>query len=588
MNARQVFLSLGVIALLGFGAFGVVGTSAVIAQEQGEQTGGQAQGASSGGGLLEYEQNTISVVDEFGPSVVSVNVTAGGQQVTNPSLPENLPDDFLEQLPPQFREFFDQFPGQPGQPGQGQQPQPPQPVEGAGSGFVIDEQGRIVTNYHVVRAALQEGSVDLTEGSEITVTFPSNDEEYPVRVVGANALYDLALLELQNADQLPESVTGVLPIPIANSDELSIGQKSIAIGNPFGFESSVSIGIVSGIGRSLPGVGEADIPLIQTDAAINPGNSGGPLLNSRGELIGVNTAIIPGQGGGLGGRGNIGIGFAVPGNILQSSLGQLEAGGVTDISTRARLGASIASVDVYPDNVRRELNLPENGVALLEIAPGSAAERAGLRGGQFEVTVSGQPILAGGDVVLAVNGQEVSSSSELQRLIFAQEEGDTVELRIWRNGEEITVPVTLSVVPQQEQQAQGEQEDTGGAAEQPSGPRLGVGIFDVQNYPEGVRESLNLPDQGVAVISVQPGSPAEQAGLQVGEFTVDVEGQAVPVGGDIILAVNDQEVTTPQELQQIISSQQAGDTIDLRILRDGEEQTVQATLTAPEGQGGSN
>ncbi len=586
MNARRLFLSLGVMALLGFGAFSVVGTGAVTAQQTGGQSGEQtsAQSTSPDGGLLEYEQNTVSVVEEYGPSVVSVNVTARGQQVTNPSLPENLPDDFLEQLPPQFREFFDQLPGQPGQ---GQQPQQPQPVEGAGSGFVIDEQGRIITNYHVVRAALQDGSVNLTEGSEVTVTFPSNDEAYPVRVVGANALYDLALLELQNPDELPESVTSVPPIPFANSDELSIGQKSIAIGNPFGFNSSVTIGIVSGVGRSLPGVGEADIPLIQTDAAINPGNSGGPLLNSRGELIGVNTAIIPGQGGGLGQRGNIGIGFAVPSNLLQSSLAQLESGGVTDLSTRARLGASIASVDVYPDSVRQELNLPEEGVALLEVAPGSAAERAGLQGGQFEVTVDGQPIPAGGDVILSVDGQEVSSSGELQRLIFAQEEGDTVELRIWRNGEEMTVPVTLSVVPQ-ERQAQAPQEDTGGAAEQPSGPRLGVGIFDVQNYPEGVRSSLGLPDQGVAVTAVQPGSPAEQAGLQAGEFTVDIDGEAVPVGGDIILAVNGQEVTTPQELQQVISSQSAGDTVDLRILRDGEEQTVQATLAAPEGQGGNN
>ena len=581
MNARRLFLSLGVTALLGFGAFGVVSTNAVSAQEQ---TGGQTSTQSDAEGLLAYEQNTISVFEEYGPSVVSVNVTAQGQQVTNPSLPENLPDDFLDQFPPQFREFFDQLPGQPGQPQQPQQA--PQPVEGAGSGFVIDEQGRIITNYHVVRAALQEGSVDLTEGSEVTVTFPGNDEAYPVRVVGANALYDLALLELQNADQLPESVVNVLPIPFANSDELSIGQKSIAIGNPFGFNSSVSVGIVSGVGRSLPGVGEAgvDIPLVQTDAAINPGNSGGPLLNSRGELIGVNTAIIPGQGGGLGARGNIGIGFAVPSNLLQSSLEGLEAGGVIDLSTRARLGARIADVESFPENVRQELNLPDEGVALLELAPGSAAERAGLQGGQFEVNVNGQPIPVGGDVILAVNGQEVTSTRELQQLIFAQNEGDTVELRIWRNGEERTVPVTLSVVPQ-EQQAQAPQEDTGGTTEAPSGPRLGVGIFDVQNYPEGVRNSLGLPDQGVAVTAVQPGSPAEQAGLQAGEFTVDIDGEAVPVGGDIILGVNGQEVTTPQELQQVISSQQAGDTIELRILRDGEEQTVQVTLAAPEGQG---
>ena len=572
MSARRIFLPLGVTALLGFGAFGVVSTSSVAAQEQ---TGGQEGAQGDAEGLLQYEQNTIDVFERFSPSVVSVNVTAQGEQVTNPS--QELPPGFREQLPPQFREFFDQLPGQP------QQPQQPDPIEGAGSGFVIDDGGRIITNYHVVQAALQEGSVDLTEGSEITVTFPGNDEEYPVRVVGANALYDLALLELQDGADLPQ---GAQPLTIADSDNLRVGQKTIAIGNPFGFDSSVTTGIVSGVSRSLPGVGEADIPLVQTDAAINPGNSGGPLLNSQGELIGVNTAIIPGQGGGLGTRGNIGIGFAVPSNLLQSSLAQLEAGGFTDISTRPRLGASIFDVRDYPDDVQQRLNLPEQGVALLEVSTGSAAEEAGLQGGQFEVNVSGQAVPAGGDVILAVDGQEVSSPSELQQLIFSRQEGDTVDLRVWRNGEEMTVPVTLSVVPQ-EQQAQAP-ESGGGEAQEPSGPRLGVGIFALQDYPAGVRESLNLPEQGVAVTEVQPGSPAEQAGLQGGEFTVDVEGQPVPVGGDVILAVNGQEVTAPQELQQIISSQSAGDTVELRILRDGEEQTVQVTLAAQGGQSGGN
>ena len=317
------------------------------------------------------------------------------------------------------------------------------------------------------RRPLEEGTVNLTQGSEVTVTFPNNDEEYPVQVVGANALYDLALLQLNDPENLPESVTSVAPIPIANSDELLIGQKTIAIGNPFSFASTVTTGVVSGVGRSLPGVGQIDIPLVQTDAAINPGNSGGPLLNSSGELIGVNTAIIPGQGGGLGARGNIGIGFAVPSNILQDNLAQLESGGLADISTRARLGAAIADVQDYPDNVRERLNLPEQGVVIQEVQPGSAAEQAGLQGSQFEIEVNGQPVPAGGDVILAVNGQEVASPGELQRLIFSQQEGDTVELRVWRNGEEITVPVTLSVVPQ-EQQAQAEpgqeQEESGRGA----------------------------------------------------------------------------------------------------------------------------
>lgn len=387
---------------------------------------------NEGSALLEYEQNTIEVIDTYGSSVVAITVEVQGEQQN--------PADFLRQVPEQFREFFN-LPENFDPENMPDMPTPPR--QGSGSGFVVNDEGQIVTNYHVVRAALEEASVEMLEGAEIRVIFPGNNEEAPVRVVGANALYDIALLELENAADLPDNL---LPIPVSDSEGVRVGQKTIAIGNPFGFESTVTVGIVSGIGRNLPGVGEINVPLLQTDAAINPGNSGGPLLNSRGELIGINTAIIPQVGFG-GQRGNLGIGFAVPSNILATNLEELQAGIFSDIDSRPRLGVIIRDVNAYPEEVRDNLNLPESGVAVIEVQPGSAAETAGLQGANFEVTVGGQTIPAGGDVIVAVNGQDITNASEIQDIVFGSQRGDTLDVTVWRDGEEQTIPVTLEVVP---------------------------------------------------------------------------------------------------------------------------------------------
>lgn len=426
MRTKRRVLAAGASGLLGIGALGF---GVVSAQDA----------AGEAAALTEYEENTISVVEQYGPSVVSINVTAQAQAGdSGVAVPEGL-EEYLDQLPPQFREFFEQQQGQ-----QGQLP----PQQGSGSGFVIDEAGRMVTNFHVVQAALQENTVEFTEGSSVTVTFPGSEDEFPVSVVGANALYDLALLELENPDDLPENAN---PIPIANSDEVQVGQKTIAIGNPFGLDSTVSAGIVSAISRYAPSIGRVEVPYVQTDAAINPGNSGGPLLNSSGELIGINTQILAG-GGGVGGQvGNIGIGFAVPSNLLQDSLAELEEGGFVSLQSRARLGIQIGDVAAYPEAVRNNLNLPEEGVVVQSVEEGSAAEAAGLRGAQFDVNFQGTPIPAGGDVITAVNGEPVTTTGELQNAVLSQGEGDTVTLTIVRDGQEQEVEVELAVVPENTQ-----------------------------------------------------------------------------------------------------------------------------------------
>ena len=427
MKAKKFVLAAGVGGLLSVGAVGLGVASA-------QDAAGEATA------LTEYEENTISVVEQYGPSVVSISVTAQAQVIpgTDTQIPEDLAP-FLDQVPG-LRDFLEQ------QQGQGQQQLPPQ--QGSGSGFVIDDAGRMVTNFHVVQGALQENTVELTEGSSVTVTFPGSEDEFPVNVVGVNTLYDFALLELQNVDDLPEGVT---PIPIANSDEVQVGQKTIAIGNPFGLDSTVSAGIVSAISRYAPSIGRVEVPYVQTDAAINPGNSGGPLLNSQGELIGINTSILAG-GTGVGGQpGNIGIGFAVPSNLLQDNLAQLEEGGFVDLQSRARLGIQIGNVSDYPEAVQNNLNLPDEGIVIQTVEPGSAAEAAGLRGAQFDVNFQGTPIPAGGDVITAVNGEPVATTGELQSAVLSQSEGDAVTLTIIRDGQEQDVEVELAVVPQNAQ-----------------------------------------------------------------------------------------------------------------------------------------
>lgn len=381
--------------------------------------------------LLEDELNTISIVEQFGPSVVAVNVEVRGQRVDPFS---DIP--FFEQLPPQFRDLIPRF-------------QMPERRQGSGSGFVVDEAGRIATNYHVVEPALQPGSTTLREGASIRVVFTGNEsQELPVRVVGANALYDLALLELEDPGALPAEA---LPIPLADSDQVRVGQKTVAIGNPFGFQSTVTTGIVSGVGRSLPGIGQTDIPLIQTDAAINPGNSGGPLLNSRGELIGINTAIIPTVSA-SGQRGFLGIGFAVPSNLLRDNLAELEQGVfrdiVTDLAARPRLGVSLPlAVGDYPESVRASLRLPEQGVVIGQVEPSGPADKAGLIGPQFAITAEGRSWPVGGDIITAIDGTPVNSLEEVRAIVFNHQVGDRLTLTVWRDGRERQVVVTLEIVP---------------------------------------------------------------------------------------------------------------------------------------------
>ncbi len=285
-------------------------------------------------------------------------------------------------------------------------------MQGTGSGVVWDKQGYIVTNYHVIKEVAETGTgrtrVRLIDGTE-----------YPAAIVGYDPEVDLAVLKVGVP---PEKL---VPIPIGTSHDLQVGQKAYAIGNPFGLDHTLTVGVVSALGRAVRSPSGTYMQnLIQTDAAINPGNSGGPLLDSAGRMIGINTAIISPSGA------YAGIGFAIPVDTVNRVVPELIRHG-----RRIRAGLGVI---VVPEQVARRLGV-ESGVMIRQVLPGSAADRAGLRG--LAISAAGEPIP--GDIIIAVDGTEVNSFEDLRAALSQYKVGDTVKLTIIRQGETIEVPVTL-------------------------------------------------------------------------------------------------------------------------------------------------
>ena len=292
-----------------------------------------------------------------------------------------------------------------------------------GSGFVIDKSGHIVTNYHVVRDA-----------GEVTVSF-SNRDTVKAEVVGTDASTDLAVLRVATA------ANALTPLPLGNSDVVRVGDPVVAIGNPFGLDRTVTSGIVSALQRLITAPNRFTIDhVIQTDAPINPGNSGGPLLNARGQVIGVNTQIETGTGSST--TGNVGIGFAVPANTVKDVVAQILRTGRVD---HAYLGISGQAVT---DDVADAYNLPvEAGVLVESVTSSSGADRAGLEGGKTHVVVAGESYVLGGDIIVAFEGEKISSIEELRDAISGKKPGDKVKLVIYRDASKTSVTVTLGRQP---------------------------------------------------------------------------------------------------------------------------------------------
>lgn len=403
MNLGRSFLGFLVLSLM---AGAVLWWGLSNGQTQRPQA---SQAAPAEAGLLEYERNTVEIVEKYGDGVVYVGVVARPQNV---------------QLPPGF-EFFAPFLQMP-------------PQEGTGSGFVIDKEGYILTNFHVVEGA-----------SRITVKFHNDPKEYTARLVGAAPPLDLALLRVDAPREK------LVPLVLGDSDRIRVGQKAIAMGNPFGLEFTVTQGIVSAIRENPGAIGDDSglVPqVIQTDAAINPGNSGGPLLNSRGEVIGINTAIFTPTGQ-FGAAQFAGVGFALPINLVKQYLPELRAGKTLTaeaiIRNRPRLGVSLIPLSVYPERLRQQYNLPASGLMVQEVERNSPAERAGLRPPTrfaYVQLAGGETLQVGvdGDVLLRADGVALTSIAQLRQVLYAKKPGEAVALEVWRQGRTLT----LRVVPQ--------------------------------------------------------------------------------------------------------------------------------------------
>ena len=287
------------------------------------------------------------------------------------------------------------------------------PQQGQGSGFVIDGEGRILTNYHVVEGARQV---------EVTT---SDKKRYKAEIVGTDPSNDLAIIQI--------SARSIAPAVLADSRGLVVGQKVFAIGNPFGLNGTMTRGIISSI-RSVRGQRGFIDEAIQTDAAINPGNSGGPLLNSRGEVIGINSMILTG-----GAEQSAGIGFAIPINTAKAVLDDLVKFGQV---RRPTLG--VRTLPIGPQ-IAEQLNLGgDSGLLIQQVERGSAADRAGLRGGNERAYLGFNPILVGGDLIVAVDGQEVADTMDLGHALQKHRIGDTITITIYRGKKRMDVRVPLN------------------------------------------------------------------------------------------------------------------------------------------------
>ena len=290
-----------------------------------------------------------------------------------------------------------------------------EPQEGSGSGSILDQQGNILTNYHVI------------EGAEKVSVSIGGQKDYPAAIVGRDPDTDLAVIRLLEKPAGPLTV-----VPMGDSDKLVVGQKVLAIGNPFGLDRTLTTGVISGLQRPIRARNNRLIEgAIQTDASINPGNSGGPLLDSRGRMIGINSQILSPSGS------SAGVGFAVPVSIAKRVVPELLSSGTV---RRPKLGISPRDVSA----IRNQVDLPVNeGVLILQVARGSGAANAGLRG--IQQMENGDIEL--GDIILGIDNDKVSNSDELFRVLDKHQVGETVQVQIFRDGRRTSVPVRLMDSP---------------------------------------------------------------------------------------------------------------------------------------------
>ena len=334
--------------------------------------------AAGGEGLDSEEQNNISVYHKNIQSVVNITSRA-------------MAFDFFNGLVPQ---------------------------EGQGSGFIIDKEGHVLTNYHVI-----------ADAQRVEVTL-HNRKKYSARVIGTDRAHDLAVIQIKAPD--------LTPMVLGDSRNLQVGQKVYAIGNPFGLAGTLTRGIVSSIRSVQEPDGMMIDEAIQTDAAINPGNSGGPLLNWHGEVIGINTMIASNVGQ------SAGIGFAIPINTAKAVLNDL-----VTLGRVRRPALGVRTMEIGPELASQMGLAADYGLLIIQVVPGGSADRAGLRGGSERAYLGNIPIMLGGDLIIAIDGQDVQDQQGLSQLMNSHRAGDTVRVTIYRGKRKMDVNVTLGEAREQ-------------------------------------------------------------------------------------------------------------------------------------------
>lgn len=449
---------------------GFLGLATVIAPLRGADSGPAAETTSAIAQAQALSVAYAAIAAQVMPSVVSIQVSeAPARTVTRRPRGRAQPwfdDDLLEQLPPEFRQHFRfRVPQQGDEPGAPDIQQPPR--QGQGSGFVIDADGHILTNHHVVDGA-NTLTVVLADGGTRTAT-----------LVGSDPQTDLAVIKVDGS--------GLTPLRLGSSRPTRVGEWVLAVGSPFGFNQTISSGIVSALGRKTGILGQAGFEnFIQTDAAINPGNSGGPLINLQGEVIGINSAIFSRSGGFMG------IGFAIPVELAMPIKDQLISSGKV---TRGFLGVSIQPLD---DGLRQGLNLA-GGILVHEVTPGTPAATAGIMPG---------------DVITGLDGQPVTAIDAFRQRVATLAPGSTVTLDVLRDGSQQQLQATLGTYAASDEEVP---RTAHGPAQALRPDRYGLGLGSVSDEAAqalGATSAQELP--GALITEVDPDSAAAKAGLAPG------------------------------------------------------------------------
>jgi S1-C subfamily serine protease len=469
------------------------------------------------------EGTLTDIYNQVNPSVVSIQVTSSAISSVSPFSPNG------EQIP--------------------------QVQSVLGSGFVWDDEGHIVTNNHVI-----------SDATDIEVVF-DDGTSYSAELVGADSDSDLAVIKID------EDASALTPLSVTDSDSVQVGDLAIAIGNPYGLGGTMTVGIVSALGRSLEAestslTGSYTIPdIIQTDAAINPGNSGGVLLNAGGQVIGVTAAIESPV------EANVGIGFVIPSNIVLNVVPELIESGAYEHSYLGITGTSLFS------DLAEAMGLDRNqhGILVSTVIAGGPADDAGIRGsGSDSFNYQGTQIDIGGDIITAINDTPTPTFDELVSYLASDTRpGDQIALDILRDGKTITVDVTLQARPNSE---------TVDNTEPPTSAFVSgqayLGITGGSLVPEVAQAmGLDSDQEGVLVVGVASDSPAEEANLRGSSEPFTLNGQEMKIGGDVIIKIDRTKIDGIQTLREQLAEYEPGDEITLTILRDGEQIEVMVTLS---------